>query len=80
MAMIDIEKVRTVFNICPVLPEPAIARHRGDALGAYGLERDGKVGTIGSPTFPASEIVEAQWMAEDRGLARFRTMTRDRTR
>jgi aryl-alcohol dehydrogenase-like predicted oxidoreductase len=31
------------------------------------------VRTIGSSTFPASEIVEAQWVAEHRGLARFRT-------
>jgi aryl-alcohol dehydrogenase (NADP+) len=35
------------------------------------LIREGKVRTIGSSTFPASEIVEAQWVAE--GLARFRT-------
>jgi aryl-alcohol dehydrogenase-like predicted oxidoreductase len=28
---------------------------------------------IGSSTFPASEILEAQWVAERRGLARFRT-------
>lgn len=33
----------------------------------------GKVRSIGSSTFPASEIVEAQWVAERRGLARFRT-------
>ena len=32
----------------------------------------GKVRAIGSSTFPASEIVEAQWVAERRGLARFR--------
>jgi aryl-alcohol dehydrogenase (NADP+) len=31
------------------------------------------VRAIGSSTFPASEIVEAQWVAERRGLARFRT-------
>jgi aryl-alcohol dehydrogenase-like predicted oxidoreductase len=37
------------------------------------LMRAGKIRTIGSSTFPASEIVEAQWMAEKRGLARFRT-------
>jgi aryl-alcohol dehydrogenase-like predicted oxidoreductase len=37
------------------------------------LMRAGKVRAIGSSTFPASEIVEAQWMAERRGLARFRT-------
>jgi aryl-alcohol dehydrogenase-like predicted oxidoreductase len=37
------------------------------------LMRAGKVHAIGSSTFPASEIVEAQWVAEHRGLARFRT-------
>ncbi|MDB5528225.1 MAG: aldo/keto reductase [Devosia sp.] len=37
------------------------------------LMRAGKVRAIGSSTFPVSEIVEAQWVAEKRGLARFRT-------
>src|SRR6187551_3646938 len=37
------------------------------------LMRAGKVRAIGSSTFPVSEIVEAQWVAEGRGLARFRT-------
>lgn len=37
------------------------------------LMRAGKVRAIGSSTFPVSEIVEAQWVAESRGLARFRT-------
>lgn len=37
------------------------------------LVRAGKVRAIGSSTFPVSEIVEAQWVAERRGLARFRT-------
>ncbi len=36
------------------------------------LMRSGKVRAIGSSTFPASEIVEAQWVAERRALARFR--------
>jgi aryl-alcohol dehydrogenase-like predicted oxidoreductase len=36
------------------------------------LMRAGKVRAIGSSTFPASEIVEAQWVAERRGLVRFR--------
>lgn len=35
--------------------------------------RAGKVRAIGASTFPASDIVEAQWAAERRGLARFRT-------
>jgi aryl-alcohol dehydrogenase-like predicted oxidoreductase len=33
----------------------------------------GKVRAIGSSTMPASDIVEAQWVAERRGLERFRT-------
>ncbi|CAN5667288.1 aldo/keto reductase [soil metagenome] len=37
------------------------------------LMREGKVRAIGASTFPASDIVEAQWIAERRGLARFRT-------
>jgi aryl-alcohol dehydrogenase-like predicted oxidoreductase len=37
------------------------------------LMRAGKVRAIGSSTFPASEIVEAQWVSERRGLGRFRT-------
>ncbi len=36
------------------------------------LMRAGKVRAIGSSTFPVSEIVEAQWAAERRGLNRFR--------
>ena len=37
------------------------------------LMRAGKVRAIGCSTFPASEIVESHWVAERRGLARFRT-------
>ncbi|MET7424017.1 aldo/keto reductase [Dactylosporangium sp. NPDC005555] len=37
------------------------------------LIRSGKVRAIGSSTTPASDIVEAQWVAERRGLERFRT-------
>nr|BFE60852.1 aldo/keto reductase [Dactylosporangium thailandense] len=37
------------------------------------LVRSGKVRAIGSSTFPASAIVEAQWAAERRGLERYRT-------
>jgi len=36
------------------------------------LVRSGKVRAIGSSTFPAEQIVEAQWIAQDRGHARFR--------
>lgn len=37
------------------------------------LVRSGKVRAIGSSDMPAAEIVEAQWVAERRGLERFRT-------
>ncbi|WP_030160474.1 aldo/keto reductase [Glycomyces sp. NRRL B-16210] len=37
------------------------------------LIRSGKVRAIGSSTTPASDMVEAQWVAERRGLERFRT-------
>ncbi|GAA2269823.1 aldo/keto reductase [Streptomyces ruber] len=37
------------------------------------LMRAGKIRAIGHSNMPASEIVEAQWAAERRGLARFRT-------
>ena len=37
------------------------------------LVHQGKVRSIGSSTFPASQIVEAQWVARDRRLQRFVT-------
>jgi aryl-alcohol dehydrogenase-like predicted oxidoreductase len=44
-----------------------------DTLGALtDLIRDGKVRYVGSSTFPASQIVEAQWVAQRRGRERFR--------
>src|SRR6201988_3931373 len=36
------------------------------------LVRSGKVRAIGSSTFPAEQIVEAQWVAQSRGHQRFR--------
>jgi aryl-alcohol dehydrogenase-like predicted oxidoreductase len=45
-----------------------------ETLGALtDLIRAGKVRAIGHSSLPAAEIVEAQWVAERRGLARFRT-------
>ncbi|MEU0035552.1 aldo/keto reductase [Streptomyces sp. NPDC006333] len=38
-----------------------------------GLIQSGKVRATGTSTMPASDIVEAQWVAERRGLERFRT-------
>ena len=37
------------------------------------LVRAGKVLAVGSSTFPAEQIVQAQWVAEKRGHVRFRT-------
>jgi aryl-alcohol dehydrogenase-like predicted oxidoreductase len=37
------------------------------------LVRQGKIRAFGCSTFPAEEIVEAQWVAERRGLGRLRT-------
>jgi aryl-alcohol dehydrogenase-like predicted oxidoreductase len=43
-----------------------------ETLGALSdLVRAGKVRYLGSSTFPASQIVEAQWVAEKRGRERF---------
>jgi aryl-alcohol dehydrogenase-like predicted oxidoreductase len=45
-----------------------------ETLGALSdLVQQGKVRYIGSSSFDAGEIVEAQWIARDRGLQRFRT-------
>jgi aryl-alcohol dehydrogenase-like predicted oxidoreductase len=45
-----------------------------ETLGALtDLVRQGKVRYIGSSSFSAGEIVEAQWAARERGLERFRT-------
>ena len=37
------------------------------------LQRQGKIRAFGSSTFPAHDVVEAQWVARDRGLGRFVT-------
>ena len=45
-----------------------------ETLGALtDLVREGKVRYIGHSTFPASQIVEAQWVARERNLQRFVT-------
>jgi aryl-alcohol dehydrogenase-like predicted oxidoreductase len=45
-----------------------------ETLGALtDLQRQGKIRAFGSSTYPAEEIVEAQWTAERRGLSRFVT-------
>ncbi|MDQ4097170.1 MAG: aldo/keto reductase [Actinomycetota bacterium] len=52
-------------------PDPTV--DVDETLGALSdLVHAGKVRAIGSSTFPAHEIVEAQWVAERRGRERFR--------
>ena len=52
-------------------PEP-VTTDVDETLGALSdLVRQGKVRYIGSSTFPASQIVEAQWVARERGRERF---------
>jgi aryl-alcohol dehydrogenase-like predicted oxidoreductase len=53
-------------------PDPAVDIE--ETLSALtDLIRSGKVRAIGSSSMPASDMVEAQWAAERRGLERFRT-------
>jgi aryl-alcohol dehydrogenase-like predicted oxidoreductase len=53
-------------------PDPATDVE--ETLGALSdLQKQGKIRAFGSSTFPAYEIVEAQWVAERRGLGRFVT-------
>jgi aryl-alcohol dehydrogenase-like predicted oxidoreductase len=53
-------------------PDPSVDLE--ETLSALSdLVHSGKVRAIGSSTFPASEMVEAQWVSERRGLERFRT-------
>ncbi len=52
---------------------PDAATDVDETLGALSdLVHAGKVRAIGSSTFPAEDIVEAQWVAERRGRERFR--------
>jgi aryl-alcohol dehydrogenase-like predicted oxidoreductase len=53
---------------------PEVGTDIDDTLGALSdLVHAGKIRYIGSSTFPASQIVEAQWVAQMRGRERFRT-------
>jgi aryl-alcohol dehydrogenase-like predicted oxidoreductase len=53
-------------------PDPSVDIE--ETLGALtDLQRAGKIRAFGSSTFPAYQVVEAQWVAERRGLSRFYT-------
>lgn len=56
------------------LHRPDYSTDLDETLGALSdLIRVGKIRAIGSSTFPADLVVEAQWVAERRGHHRFRT-------
>ena len=52
---------------------PTRRRHRRDPRPLTDLVHQGRVRYIGASTFPASQIVEAQWVARERNLQRFVT-------
>ena len=53
-------------------PDPTVDIE--ETLGALtDLRTAGKIRAFGSSTFPADQVVEAQWVAERRGLGRFST-------
>jgi aryl-alcohol dehydrogenase-like predicted oxidoreductase len=53
-------------------PDPSVDIE--ETLGALtDLQRAGKIRAFGSSTFPAYQVVEAQWVSERRGLGRFYT-------
>ncbi len=53
-------------------PDPSVDQE--ETLSALSdLVHSGKVRAIGTSSFPASDLVEAQWIAERRGLERYRT-------
>src|SRR3954470_9071663 len=53
---------------------PELDTDLDETLGALtDLVRAGKIRYFGSSTFPASQLVEAQWVAEARGRERFVT-------
>ncbi|MFJ4323298.1 aldo/keto reductase [Streptomyces tricolor] len=53
---------------------PDWATDHGETLAALtDLQREGKIRSFGSSTYPAHAIVEAQWIARDRSLSRFTT-------
>nr|WP_255479664.1 aldo/keto reductase [Quadrisphaera sp. RL12-1S] len=53
-------------------PDPAVD-HEETLSALTDLQRAGKIRYFGSSTFPAHEVVDAQWVAKERGLSRYVT-------
>jgi aryl-alcohol dehydrogenase-like predicted oxidoreductase len=70
----SLRRLRTDWIDLYQIHRPELDTDIDETLGALtDLVRAGKVRYIGSSTFPASRIVEAQWVAERRGRERFVT-------
>jgi aryl-alcohol dehydrogenase-like predicted oxidoreductase len=68
----SLERLRTDWIDLYQIHRPSPDTDIEETLSALDdLVRQGKIRYIGSSTFPASQIVEAQWAARDRRLARF---------
>jgi aryl-alcohol dehydrogenase-like predicted oxidoreductase len=68
----SLRRLRTDYIDLYQIHRPEADTDIDETLGALtDLVRAGKVRSIGSSTFPASQIVEAQWVARDRGRERF---------
>ena len=68
----SLRRLRTDWIDLYQIHRPELDTDIDETLGALtDLVRSGKVRYIGSSTFPASAIVEAQWVAERRGRERF---------
>lgn len=69
----SLRRLQTDYIDCYQLHRPTPETDIEETLSAFtDLLKSGKVRSIGTSTFPASDIVEAQKVAEQRGLARFR--------
>ena len=70
----SLKRLRTDWIDLYQIHRPEPGTDIDDTLGALSdLVHQGKVRYIGSSTFPASQVVEAQWVARERGRERFVT-------
>jgi len=70
----SLQRLQTDYIDIYQIHRPAPDTDVEETLSAFtDLVREGKIRTFGSSTFPASDLVTAHWIAERRGLLRFRT-------
>ena len=70
----SLRRLGTDYLVLYQIHRPSPETDIDDTLGALSdLVHAGKIRYAGSSTFPAHQVVEAQWVAERRGRERFRT-------